>query len=55
MKNKVAFLSLIFISVIALSNMDSFKNPNNDQLSKIKVISVIELNNINQIYNTKTL
>lgn len=55
MKNKVAFLSLIFISVIALSNMDSFKNPNNDQLSKTKVISVIELNNINQKINSNNL
>ena len=55
MKNKVIFLSLVFMSVIVLNNMDYLNSPNADQLSKIKVISVIELNNINQEKNNDNI
>tara|TARA_B100001250_G_scaffold72479_2_gene58928 strand:- start:6091 stop:6519 length:429 start_codon:yes stop_codon:yes gene_type:complete len=55
MKNKVIFLSLVFISVIILNNMDYLNSPNADRLSKIKVISVIELNNINQEKNNDNI
>ena len=55
MKNKVIFLSLVFMSVIILNNMDYLNSPNADQLSKIKVISVIELNNINQEKNNDNI
>ena len=55
MKNKVIFLSLVFMSVIILNNMDYLNSPNADRLSKIKVISVIELNNINQEKNNDNI
>ena len=55
MKNKVIFLSLVLMSVIVLNNMDYLNSPNTDQLSKIKVISVIELNNINQEKNNDNI